>query len=360
MEYTSNGGCPCGSGKKYKKCCKDEDESIKNILIKVEIDLFLEMKYQVELKDDLSFQKDGIEMKIDVDSDKIFATKRVYVSGLVEKTLLKEYISFSDLMDNIPEKTVKEINDLPKSLIKAIEELVAWLDLALLINQPGDLIKNVRDFIYDDENQKWIKFPQDIKGSATIKTPRMLNKLRKEFIQKELDNGVKPFKAFIFLKHAKHEENLSVKWINATIAAELAIKEFFLRYNPQLKYIVTEMPAPPLYKMYRGMLESVTDGFVSSKWKELKEGAEKRNSLVHNPRETELNEWEVIKYINDVETAIFELVNLLDEDSIFYKDYEESQIVAKQFIEVFKNGGLTQKIVMSNTNQEVNVPIEFD
>ncbi|EHD1719364.1 hypothetical protein JR632_002949, partial [Listeria monocytogenes] len=75
---------------------------------------------------------------------------------------------------------------------------------------------------------------------------------------------------------------------------------------------------------------------------------------------TELNEWEVIKYINDVETAIFELVNLLDEDSMFYKDYEESQIVEKQFIEVFKNGGLTQTLVMRDTNQEVNVPIKFD
>ncbi|EAD8569056.1 SEC-C domain-containing protein, partial [Listeria monocytogenes] len=134
MEYTSNGKCPCGSGVKYKKCCKKEDESIKEILIKVEIDLLLKMTYKEELKDDLIFRKDGVEMKIDVDNDKIFATKRVSVSGLVEKTLLKEYISFSDFMDNIPGKTVNEIDDLPKSLIKAIEELVAWLDLALLIN----------------------------------------------------------------------------------------------------------------------------------------------------------------------------------------------------------------------------------
>ncbi|EMZ8519126.1 SEC-C domain-containing protein [Listeria monocytogenes] len=360
MEYTSNGKCPCGSGVKYKKCCKKEDESIKEILIKVEIDLLLKMTYKEELKDDLIFRKDGVEMKIDVDNDKIFATKRVSVSGLVEKTLLKEYISFSDFMDNIPGKTVNEIDDLPKSLIKAIEELVAWLDLALLINQNGDLIKNVRDFIYDEENQKWIKFPKDIKANATLKSPRILNKLRKEFIQKELDKGVKPFKAFIFLKHAKHEKNLSIKWINATIAAELAIKEFFLRYDSKLKYIVTEMPAPPLHKMYRGMLESVTDGFVSSKWRELQEGAQKRNSLVHNPSETELNELEVIKYIKDVETAIFELVNLLEQDSIFYKDYTEWQVSEKEIKEVIANGGLTQTLVIPDIHQELNVSLKFD
>ncbi|EAD8569061.1 hypothetical protein AF430_15155, partial [Listeria monocytogenes] len=202
--------------------------------------------------------------------------------------------------------------------------------------------------------------PKDIKANATLKSPRILNKLRKEFIQKELDKGVKPFKAFIFLKHAKHEKNLSIKWINATIAAELAIKEFFLRYDSKLKYIVTEMPAPPLHKMYRGMLESVTDGFVSSKWRELQEGAQKRNSLVHNPSETELNELEVIKYIKDVETAIFELVNLLEQDSIFYKDYTEWQVSEKEIKEVIANGGLTQTLVIPDIHQELNVSLKFD
>ena len=100
-------------------------------------------------------------------------------------------------------------------------------------------------------------------------------------------------------------------WIDATIAAELAIKEFLITYKPEVEVLLLEVPSPPLYKLYGSILKSYT-GEKSPKVKELAEGAKIRNLLVHKPEQTNIDHQEAIDYVSDVEFAIGHLLYLLD------------------------------------------------
>jgi hypothetical protein len=98
-------------------------------------------------------------------------------------------------------------------------------------------------------------------------------------------------------------------WINATIAAELAIKEFLSRYKPELKTLLIEVPSPPLHKLYGPVLKSLA-GQESPKVKELAKGAETRNKLIHRPGEA-VEQEKAQRYVYDVEVAVFHLLTLL-------------------------------------------------
>lgn len=351
--------CICGSGMKYKKCCKESDSEEKEIKIKVEMKILFNLLSHPEIKNDLIFSKDGITMEIDEVSNKIIAVSHSNVSGLVEKTLLKSYYSIQEMEGIVPSAAIEEINNLSKRSIDAINDLVIWLDLVLFINHQGELVNNVEDFIYDPENDEWIKFPMDLKGIARISRPYVLTDIRKKYIQNEMNEGEMPFKAFAFLKHAKLEKDLSIKWITATIAAELAIKEFYMRFDDKLEYIVTEMPSPPLGKLYNGMLQAVA-GCSNTKYKELDKGATTRNKLVHSPKNVELKEKDVNKYIHDVETAIFELVEILDKNSQLSKDYRSWIKNKEDTIKKMKENGFKQIIVDPVTQKEATVTMAYE
>lgn len=110
------------------------------------------------------------------------------------------------------------------------------------------------------------------------------------------------------LHRAKNDRVPRHKWIDATIAAELAIKEFLITIRPENRTLLLEVPSPPIRKLYGSVLESFT-GQRSPKLKQLSNGADKRNELIHRP-ETIVALEEALVYVNDVEAAIFHLISL--------------------------------------------------
>jgi hypothetical protein len=108
-----------------------------------------------------------------------------------------------------------------------------------------------------------------------------------------------------------NEERSSFKWIDATIAAELAIKEFLIRKYPDIETLLLEVPSPPLQKLYGSVLESLT-GQRSPVLKEISNGVEIRNKLVHRPTEIPIEAKEARDYVQAIETAIFHLIYLLN------------------------------------------------
>jgi hypothetical protein len=124
--------------------------------------------------------------------------------------------------------------------------------------------------------------------------------------------------AFRHLHRAENEKDSRHAWIDATIAAELAIKEFFILYKPELTPFVLEVPSPPLQKLYGAILESFT-GERSPVLKHLAKGAETRNRLLHRPNE-KVSDEERNDYFGHVETAIFHLLSLLYPDDELVKD----------------------------------------
>jgi hypothetical protein len=124
------------------------------------------------------------------------------------------------------------------------------------------------------------------------------------------------------LHRAKQERDPRHRWIDATIAAELGIKEFLLKYEPELKSLLLEIPSPPLSKLYGTVLESYA-GQRSPKLKEIRKGVERRNQLIHKPVKEDVTDEEAKKYVRDIESALRHLTTLLYPDDDLVKYYYE-------------------------------------
>jgi hypothetical protein len=131
----------------------------------------------------------------------------------------------------------------------------------------------------------------------------------KDHIQAIFDLHEEPLIAFEHLHEARRHRGTRFTWIEATIAAELAIKEALARLEPRLTPVLLEVPAPPLYKLYGVILENVA-GEKSPYVGQLQKGAEMRNRLVHRPEAIRLDPQEVVDYVAVVDRAIWHLVGL--------------------------------------------------
>ncbi|MCT6944481.1 SEC-C domain-containing protein [Bacillus thuringiensis] len=333
MKLTSNMKCPCGSGKKYKNCCKTMDDEEKIIYLRAEQKLLFELCISEELED-FSFSYGDIKIELDVNEGKFIAFQTRAVPNRVVKALLEEHANIKCMEKTVSDDVIMIIKDLWSPLSSAIDDLTNWIHLTLFINHNGRLT-NAATNTFSIDQKTWKKGPIDLEAHIIFKQSYNLTQERKDYIQRQLNNERLPFIAFKYLIKAKNEEENEIKWINATIAAELAVKEFYMNYDEKLNFIVLEMPSPPLYKMYGKMLESIT-GKKCSKLKSIQKGVEIRNSLVHRPSEQKLSTPQVNEYISDVETSIFELLDILGQDKKFVDDFNEYEQDRIKLYEEFK------------------------
>jgi len=160
------------------------------------------------------------------------------------------------------------------------------------------------------DRTEWKRLPRALSVAVNVQIFPHLNENTAGVIQEYLKEGLEPFFSLRHLHRAIEESNPRYKWIDATIAAELAIKEFLIRLNPELEALVVEVPSPPLDKLYGPILKSYA-GTPSPKLKEIREGAHTRNKLIHRPQDTHIDHKKAIKYVNDIEIAIYHLLTLL-------------------------------------------------
>jgi hypothetical protein len=153
---------------------------------------------------------------------------------------------------------------------------------------------------------KYDHLPTNIWGSVRMK----LDTYTSTVIQYYIDNKIEPFLALKYLHRAMNENIASSMWIDATIAAELAIKEFLIRKKPEIETLLLEVPSPRLSKLYGTVLQSIT-GQRSPVLKEISNGVEIRNKLVHRPAEVPIDVTDARYYVEAIEKAIFHLVYLL-------------------------------------------------
>ncbi|MDA1585110.1 SEC-C domain-containing protein [Bacillus cereus group sp. TH230-1LC] len=347
MKLTSNMKCPCGSGKKYKNCCKIIDDAEELIYLKAEQKLLFELGIHVELED-FSFSYGDIKIELDVIEGKFIAFQTRKVSNRVVKTLLEEHANLKGMAKIVDDDVIMIIKDLWSLLSSAIDDLVNWIHLVLFINHNGR-ITNAKTEMFSIDQETWKKGPSDIEAHVMFSQPCILNQERKDYIQGQLNNERLPFIAFKYLIKAKNEDEREIKWINATIAAELAIKEFYMNYDEKFSFILLEMPSPPLYKMYGKILESIT-GRKCTKLKSIQKGVEIRNSLVHSPSEQKLSTIQVNQYISDVETSIFELLDILGKDKKFVDDFNEHEKNKIRLYEELKE--LEAHVVLSKNGEK--------
>ena len=138
------------------------------------------------------------------------------------------------------------------------------------------------------------------------------------WMPKLAERNIQPFFAFTHLHAAFSETNTRHQWINATIAAELAFKEFLSQFDNRATTLITQVPSPPLQKLYRDVLKDYT-GEESPVHSKLSKGAEKRNALIHRTTEPSPTRQETLIYNHQVEVAIFHLYSKLYKADPFFE-----------------------------------------
>ena len=118
-----------------------------------------------------------------------------------------------------------------------------------------------------------------------------------------LNRGEEALLATEHLLEAERTKGRKFQWIEATVAAELAIKEILVRIEPKLEAILLNLPSPPIHKLYGNIFENIT-GERSEYVAVIKKGAEIRNDFIHKPKHKEINYQEVYDYIANIRKAI--------------------------------------------------------
>lgn len=157
---------------------------------------------------------------------------------------------------------------------------------------------------------EWRELRGEIKIASQIHQEVPLNALTIERLQSQLELAVVPLVGMRHLHRAKNEGLPHHKWIDATTAAELCIKEILIRGCPELERVLLELPAPPLSKLYGSILQGYL-GARSPYVSEINKGAEIRNALVHKPSSNRLDLQKAIEYVGVIEAAIWHAMSLL-------------------------------------------------
>lgn len=148
----------------------------------------------------------------------------------------------------------------------------------------------------------------------------------RSLIQYSVDRGVEPLLAMRHLHRAKSESSSHHKWVDATIAAELAIKEVLSKARPELELLLLDMPSPPLSKLYGKILDEYL-GEPSPYKNKIDQGVQIRNKLVHRHDSPSIDSQKANDYVKDVERAIFHLLTLLyPDDQLIKQTYERAKL----------------------------------
>lgn len=248
---------------------------------------------------------------IDIYSEKnlIEAVQQRDISERVWKVLESGLVG--DDLKEVPEDLWEELGDHGKSISDATRKVLSLMKYYLNNYEIGEGLFGVINKCWSSDGSDWKVYPCSY--SMSLRSTQRSLQLKASTIsavQECLNNNTKPFLAFKHLFRAKEGSIPIHKWLEATIALELAIKEFYIRLKPELEPFMIEVPSPPLSKLYGSILEAYTKE-KSPKLTAIKKGVEKRNELIHQPKETRISLDDAVAYTRDAETAIYHLLTLL-------------------------------------------------
>lgn len=254
----------------------------------------------------------------------------VSVEIIPDKNIVESFYEFeiSTEMWNIihnnmrdpPENLSNDLLEIKLNMSKAAKKVLCIIKYCFKCTYLDENLLSNPKFYWSKNNSNWEMISSPFHITLDSHGFMKLNKESAKDIQKYINNDFKPFFALRHLHRAINENNPRYKWIDATIAAELAIKEFLIRRDPCIEALLLEVPAPPLDKLYGSILKKYNDGEKSPSFKKIKDGATKRNKLIHSPENIKISREEANEYIHDIETAIYHLLYLLYQED--YKSYK--------------------------------------
>jgi hypothetical protein len=270
----------------------------------------------------------SINVQLTISKKQIIASCETDISG--------ELFNILEQNVNRKEPLEKELSSINTALISSINSVLSLMKYSFGQVKLDEELFLPNGVFWSKDKSKWNPILQARTLTLDVQIECPLDTSTSQIIQYYLQNNFTPFYALRHLHKAKREKNARYKWIDATIAAELAIKEFLIRLKPELAILLLEMPSPPLHKLYGSVLESFTKE-RSPRLSELNKGAETRNKLLHRPNEMVVTDGDANKYVHDVETAIWHLLTLLYPKDDFIKSrYIESSSVFNEIMSQIK------------------------
>ncbi|MGC1007862.1 hypothetical protein [Pantoea agglomerans] len=282
--------------------------------------------YHKDLDASISSQHDFIIKS----KDKVFEInfKKEYLEVAFEETLpeaLVEKIKSSCSHSNIPFAEAREkyakvlggdrviMSNLLRENRKIIEKINEAVSFCLNSKIESSIFIEILDFC-SSKDSEYRLYP-DLNTSAILDLSYIFTD---DFIQATssyiTDESKKPLLAFSILRNSLHQKNLRQRWIEITVAAELGIKEFFIRKFPSFEILMNDMPSPNIKKMYGSILEHYI-GEKAPNLNAIQKGLEIRNSLVHSFSEQKINANLADDYTKAIkECLIFLQVKLSGED----------------------------------------------
>ena len=160
-----------------------------------------------------------------------------------EDDLARELVSGKDI--NVSEKKI--LWNLFLSLGSANSLVLKMLEQELCTSELHTLTSGYSKWSLDKSSWNDLSYTATLTGISV--EPRYdLDNQWVSHLQALFDGFDKPLDATEFIYEAKRAKGLRFKWIQATIAAELAIKEALIRLEPKIKIVLLELPSPPLHK----------------------------------------------------------------------------------------------------------------
>ncbi|WP_052234708.1 hypothetical protein [Pectobacterium carotovorum] len=254
--------------------------------------------------------------------------KKEYIEVVFEHTLpeaLAEKITSSNIHSKLSFTEAREkyaeilgnerviISDLLKENKKIIDKLNEVVSFCLNSKIESSVFVDITDF-YVSNKVEYRLYP-DLNVSTILDLSFVFTDTFAQEISSYItDESKKPLLAFSVLRNSLHQENLRQRWIEITVAAELGIKEFFVRKFPSFEMLINEMPSPNIKKMYGSLLEHYI-GEKAPNLNFIQKGLEIRNSLVHSFSEQKINASMSDDYTKAVkECLIFLQIKLTGED----------------------------------------------
>ena len=268
--------------------------------------IFYKKIESINISAEVSYQENNIIVKIE--------------NVVLEDSFIKELLSNKEILSQECKTSIYEIIKLGRDFTREILGTIKYHLNYKKIKEPFFAIKSESWGFTSVELKKISSKHFITKGHAEIWHP--LDEETINLIQTSLDNQIKPLTAMKYLHRAFHENLPHHKWIDATIAAELAIKEVLCIAKPELEILLLEMPSPPLTKLYGDILEEYL-GEASPYKSKIKKGIEVRNKLVHRHDTSYINGQEAIIYVENIGKAILHLLTLLyPNDKLIERTYK--------------------------------------
>lgn len=253
---------------------------------------------------------DGLQAVVEID----YATNRVATTiiniavqdGFAEQ--LKGIGRFD--FEKVPDHLKNEVLSISRTLSGVTKHVVSLIKYYLRHTGISEQLFSVKSVQWAANDGEYNELPSSISASFSCHSSEPLRANTISNVQLALDENIEPLIAMRHLHRAKKENIAHHKWIDATIAAELAVKEALSIAKPELEILLLEVPSPPLTKLYGPILEEYL-GERSPFLKFIREGVEVRNRLVHKPQAEIIDPQEANDYVAHIEGAIFHLLSLI-------------------------------------------------